>query len=109
MHTHLHIALTYAFFIPITHNNRYRSSVRDRSSLGLPESSSPYGFTPPHSGRSSPFNDTSNAGMGHRYADDLEGQNDEALEGLSAKVKLLKDVSEFSVATAVAARPTGRL
>lgn len=25
--------------------------------------------------------------------DDLEGQNDEALEGLSAKVKLLKDVS----------------
>lgn len=34
--------------------------------------------------------------MGHRYADDLEGQNDEALEGLSAKVKLLKDVREFS-------------
>ena len=33
---------------------------------------------------------------GQRYADDLEGQNDEALEGLSAKVKLLKDVSEFS-------------
>ena len=32
---------------------------------------------------------------GQRYADDLEGQNDEALEGLSAKVKLLKDVSEF--------------
>jgi hypothetical protein len=25
--------------------------------------------------------------------DDLEGQNDEALEGLAAKVKLLKDVS----------------
>ena len=34
------------------------------------------------------------APQGHRYADDLEGQNDEALEGLSAKVKLLKDVSE---------------
>jgi len=33
---------------------------------------------------------------GHRYADDLEGQNDEAIEGLSAKVKLLKDVSESS-------------
>ncbi|EIM92774.1 protein transport protein BET1 [Stereum hirsutum FP-91666 SS1] len=74
-------------------SQRYRTSVRDRSSLGLPESSSPYGFTPPHSGRSSPFNDTSNAGMGHRYADDLEGQNDEALEGLSAKVKLLKDIT----------------
>jgi hypothetical protein len=30
---------------------------------------------------------------GQRYADDLEGQNDEALEGLSAKVKLLKDIT----------------
>jgi hypothetical protein len=30
---------------------------------------------------------------GHRFADDLEGQNDERLEGLTAKVKLLKDVS----------------
>jgi len=30
---------------------------------------------------------------GQRYADDLEGQNDEALDGLSAKVKLLKDVN----------------
>jgi len=29
---------------------------------------------------------------GTRYADDLESQNDEMLEGLSAKVKLLKDV-----------------
>jgi len=29
---------------------------------------------------------------GQRYADDLEGQNDEAIEGLSKKVKLLKDV-----------------
>jgi hypothetical protein len=36
---------------------------------------------------------------GQRYADDLEGQNDEALEGLSAKVKLLKDVSEFYLYT----------
>ena len=31
--------------------------------------------------------------MGQRYADDLESQNDEHLEGLTAKVKLLKDVS----------------
>jgi len=30
---------------------------------------------------------------GHRYADDLEGQNDEMLEGLSAKVKVLKDIT----------------
>ncbi|KAF5368626.1 hypothetical protein D9758_002347 [Tetrapyrgos nigripes] len=42
--------------------------------------------TPPASGRSSPL-----MPQGHRYADDLEGQNDEELEGLSAKVKLLKD------------------
>jgi len=32
-------------------------------------------------------------GNGHRYADDLEGQNDERLEGLTAKVKLLKDIT----------------
>lgn len=31
--------------------------------------------------------------LGTRYADDLEGQNDEMLEGLGAKVKLLKDIS----------------
>jgi blocked-early-in-transport protein 1 len=61
------------------------SSLRDRSTL--------LGVTPPSSGRSSPFNDQYNSN-GHRFADDLEGQNDEQLEGLSAKVKLLKDVSE---------------
>lgn len=33
---------------------------------------------------------------GHRYADDLEGQNDEAIDGLSNKVKMLKEVSEFA-------------
>jgi len=33
------------------------------------------------------------APSGQRFADDLEGQNDERLEGLTAKVKLLKDVS----------------
>jgi blocked-early-in-transport protein 1 len=77
-------------------------------------------LTPPGSGRSTPFsyyNDTSTSSgygynhnfgegrggggggggssilpVGHRYADDLEGQNDEAIEGLTAKVKLLKDV-----------------
>jgi len=47
--------------------------------------------TPPISGRSSPFDGIQV--NGHRYADDLEGQNDEALEGLSSKVKQLKDVT----------------
>lgn len=71
------------------------TSLRDRSALLGSTSTS---LTPPGSGRSTPFgynntnnNDTSYSN-GQRYADDLEGQNDEALEGLSAKVKLLKDV-----------------
>ena len=71
-----------------------RHSLRDRATLGLPEPSSGHFHTPPHSGRSSPFDPQAqaHAPSGHRYVDDLEGQNDEALEGLSAKVKLLKDV-----------------
>ncbi|KAA1468572.1 protein transport protein BET1 [Dentipellis sp. KUC8613] len=71
-------------------SQRYRPG--SRAALGLPDSSSsgPYRVTPPHSGRSSPFD---NAPRGHRFADDLEGQNDEALEGLSAKVKMLKDIT----------------
>jgi len=64
---------------------RQSGSLRDRSSL--------LGVTPPASGRSSPFNDSYAQPNGHRYADDLEGQNDEALDGLSAKVKLLKDIT----------------
>ena len=64
---------------------RAPGSLRDRSGL--------LGVTPPASGRSSPFNDSHMQPKGHRFADDLEGQNDEMLEGLSAKVKLLKDVS----------------
>jgi blocked early in transport 1 len=67
-------------------STRAAPSLRDRSALlGSP------------SGRSSPFGAQAGQHLnGQRYADDLEGQNDEALEGLSAKVKLLKDVSEFS-------------
>jgi len=65
---------------------RQPTSLRDRSNL--------LGVTPPSSGRSSPFNSSPNAQpSGHRYVDDLEGQNDEALEGLSSKVKLLKDIT----------------
>ncbi|KAK0198595.1 protein transport protein BET1 [Armillaria mellea] len=59
---------------------RIRASLRDRSPLL------------PLSGRSSPGSQFSEP-SGHRYADDLEGQNDEMLEGLSAKVKLLKDIT----------------
>ncbi|KAF4622871.1 hypothetical protein D9613_001626 [Agrocybe pediades] len=73
---------------------RAAPSLRDRSAL--------LGATPPASGRSSPFggsvynpnpNHYQQQQFGHRYADDLEGQNDEALDGLSAKVKLLKDIT----------------
>lgn len=65
---------------------RQPGSLRDRSTL--------LGATPPASGRSSPFNIDHNSPVnGHRFADDLEGQNDEALDGLSAKVKLLKDIT----------------
>ncbi|KAG5719328.1 hypothetical protein E4T56_gene13284 [Termitomyces sp. T112] len=64
---------------------RQPASLRDRSNL--------LGVTPPSSGRSSPFSSSYTASNGHRYADDLESQNDEALEGLSAKVKLLKEIS----------------
>ncbi|KAH7883882.1 hypothetical protein F5I97DRAFT_1831484 [Phlebopus sp. FC_14] len=67
-------------------SQRFRApgSLRDRSGLGV---------TPPASGRSSPFEQPLYEPSGYRYADDLEGQNDEQLEGLSAKVKLLKDIT----------------
>ncbi|GJE87786.1 SNARE domain-containing protein [Phanerochaete sordida] len=61
-----------------------------------------YYSTPPSSGRSSPFGGAGGSGSGYRenpygagqrFADDLEGQNDEALEGLTAKVKILKDIT----------------
>ncbi|KIK98320.1 hypothetical protein PAXRUDRAFT_823966 [Paxillus rubicundulus Ve08.2h10] len=65
---------------------RVSNALRDRSALLD-------GFTPPASGRSSPYELPLHASSGHRFADDLEGQNDEHLEGLSAKVKLLKDIS----------------
>jgi len=60
-------------------------SLRDRSAL-LGEY-----YTPPASGRSTP--EPSTLYGGQRYADDLEGQNDERLEGLTAKVKILKDIT----------------
>lgn len=47
------------------------------------------------SGRASPFDyDDSNATTyaSHRTAEELESQNDEEIEGLSAKVKMLKNV-----------------
>ncbi|RPD63184.1 hypothetical protein L226DRAFT_528007 [Lentinus tigrinus ALCF2SS1-7] len=79
-------------------SQRYRTTLRDRSQLlGTNEYS-----TPPSSGRSSPYGGALANGsgrenpfqpMGQRYADDLESQNDEHLEGLTAKVKLLKDIT----------------
>ncbi|KZP32211.1 hypothetical protein FIBSPDRAFT_812367 [Athelia psychrophila] len=63
---------------------RPTSSLRDRSGL--------LGVTPPSSGRSTPL-DSHYQPNGQRFADDIEGQNDEHLEGLSAKVKLLKDIT----------------
>jgi len=69
-----------------------------RAALGL-DTGSAFVPTPPHSGRSSPYlghhNASSDAAAsaGARFADDLEGQNDEAIEGLSAKVKILKEIT----------------
>jgi blocked-early-in-transport protein 1 len=39
------------------------------------------------------YNKPSDRYAADRTADDIQGQNDEALEGLSQKVKLLKNVS----------------
>ncbi|KAF9243820.1 hypothetical protein BU15DRAFT_86253 [Melanogaster broomeanus] len=70
----------------MSQRSRASHSLRDRSALLG-------GFTPPASGRSSPLDLPLHAPSGFRYADDLEGQNDEHLEGLTAKVKLLKDIT----------------
>ena len=85
-------------FTLLCHNCRHRTTLRDRSQLlGTNEYS-----TPPSSGRSSPFGGAVSGRenpfqpLGQRYADDLESQNDEHLEGLTAKVKLLKDVRVVS-------------
>ncbi|EAU93456.1 hypothetical protein CC1G_04435 [Coprinopsis cinerea okayama7 len=81
-------------------SQRLRPTLRDRSSLlGGGSSSS----SPSPSGRSSPFglgyNQPSHGHgfqpNGQRFAEDLESQNDEAIEGLSKKVKLLKDALEM--------------
>jgi len=80
----------------MSQRGRTTPSLRDRSAL-LNNSN-------PSSGRSSPFggqvlNGSSSYSQNQqpqfatRYTDDLESQNDEMLEGLSAKVKLLKDIS----------------
>ncbi|KAJ3507660.1 hypothetical protein NLJ89_g6178 [Agrocybe chaxingu] len=92
----------------MAHRARAAPSLRDRSALlgATNTATTTRTSTPPASGRSTPFggsvyhpnpNGNGNAYQpnGHRYADDLEGQNDEALEGLSAKVKLLKDVHYY--------------
>jgi len=50
--------------------------------------------TPSSSGRSTPFHDySSGAQHSSRSAEEVESQNDERIEGLTAKVKLLKEVT----------------
>ena len=72
-------------------NGASSSTLRDRSTWrGSP---APGSFQEP-----TPFGQMPS---GQRYADDLESQNDEQLEGLSAKVKLLKDVSEYFVLSTI--------
>jgi len=68
----------------------HNQSLRDRSSLLNAEYS-----TPPASGRSTPDPSMvyAGGGGGYRHVDDLEGQNDEELEGITAKVKLLKNIT----------------
>lgn len=73
------------------------STLRDRGSQysngnSDDASGSPFSRSPGHSGRNSPYPPNGNYGA-QRFAEDLEGQNDERLEGLTAKVKLLKDVT----------------
>jgi len=71
--------------------------IRSQPSNTLHNRASLLGVTPPSSGRSSPFSESIlpqyQHPAGHRFADDLEGQNDEQLEGLGAKVKLLKELT----------------
>jgi len=79
-------------------SQRHRVS---RAALGLDTGTPSYTPTPPHSGRSSPYPGYHNPSSttdgtpfaGTRFADDLEGQNDDAIEGLGAKVKLLKEIT----------------
>lgn len=66
------------------------STLRDRSALLGNGDGYASGST---SGRATPFN---NERFLQRTAEELESQNDEHLEGLTAKVKLLKDVSSGS-------------
>jgi len=67
-------------------NNRLRVGQRNRAQgFGTP--------TPTSSGRSTPFYDQHDYGARQRSAEEVESQNDEAIEGLTAKVRLLKDVT----------------
>ncbi|CAL1696481.1 unnamed protein product [Somion occarium] len=71
-------------------SQRYRVNTSQNRSALLGD----YYNTPPSSGRSSPFRGAfGQQSSSHRFADDLEGQNDEHLEGLTAKVKMLKDIT----------------
>ncbi|KAH8120557.1 hypothetical protein DFH11DRAFT_73164 [Phellopilus nigrolimitatus] len=76
------------------------SALRDRSALlgnhdQYSSSTSGPGSPPAGSGRVSPYvaNSSYTYATRQRTAEELESQNDEHLEGLSAKVKMLKDIT----------------
>jgi len=81
---------------PTLRSTASAQSLHNRNSLLGTTSSESHGYrSTPGSGRSSPYRAADEfAPGGARYADDLEGQNDERLEGLAGKVKMLKDLSK---------------
>ncbi|VDB99366.1 unnamed protein product [Peniophora sp. CBMAI 1063] len=79
-------------------SQRYRPNSRANLGLGAEYN------TPPQSGRSTPYSYNANANgsgseqenpyaAGPRFMDNLEAQNDEMIEGLGSKIKMLKDLS----------------
>ena len=83
--------------VPLNVQRRYRPNARANLGLGAEYS------TPPQSGRSTPYSYNANASgsdqenpyaAGPRFMDNLEAQNDEMIEGLGSKIKMLKDVRE---------------
>ncbi|KAG8969868.1 hypothetical protein FRC03_000114 [Tulasnella sp. 419] len=77
--------------VPSTLTNRDRSGQSGHSPSSY--NGTPYSVSPSPSGRTSPYPGGVNGYGAQRTAEDLEGQNDERLEGLTAKVKLLKDIT----------------
>ncbi|EFP79469.1 blocked early in transport 1 [Puccinia graminis f. sp. tritici CRL 75-36-700-3] len=86
----------------LTHRDPNRAALLSRTpSYNSSPSSNPGATTIPNYGRSYgsydqqlPFSSSSSSSFSnHRTAEELESQNDEAIEGLSAKVRLLKEIT----------------